>query len=151
MKFFTVFSSVFLLVNMGYSQELPPPGETEVWEPVPEVVVPGEGTQPPSDAVVLFAGSDLKQWISVDGGEPGWKIQDGIMTVVPKSGAIATRESFGDCQLHVEWRTPSEKEGSGQGRGNSGVFLMGKYEVQILDSYNNITYPNGQAGSVYKQ
>ncbi len=71
--------------------------------------------------------------------------------MVPKSGSIQTKQSFGDCQLHIEWRTPEIVEGKGQGRGNSGIFLMGKYEIQVLDSYNNLTYPNGQAGSIYKQ
>lgn len=150
-KYLSIILLIFLFVIMTYSQELPPPEETEVWKPVPEVIDPGEENQPSSDAIVLFDGSDLTKWKAANGGEPGWKVQDGILTVVPKSGAIATRESFGDCQLHIEWRSPEEVKGSGQGRGNSGVFLMGRYEIQILDSYNNITYSNGQAGSIYKQ
>jgi hypothetical protein len=150
-KYLSIILLSFLFVVMVYSQELPPPEETEIWEPVPEVIDPGKGNQAPSDALVLFDGSNLTQWKAANGGEPGWKVQNGIMTVVPKSGAIATRESFGDCQLHIEWRSPEEIKGSGQGRGNSGVFLMGRYEVQILDSYDNRTYSNGQAGSIYKQ
>jgi hypothetical protein len=146
--------SLFIPVTFSFSlqaQELPPPEKTEVWDPVPEVVTPGENSLPPSDAIVLFDGSDLSQWIGQDGSEAGWEIMDGIMTVVPKSGGIETKQAFGDCQLHIEWRTPEEVKGNGQGRGNSGVFLMGRYEVQVLDSYENLTYSNGQAGSIYKQ
>jgi hypothetical protein len=124
---------------------------TEVWEPVPEVVTPGEGTQPPSDAIVLFDGTDLSQWVSAKGGQPKWDVKDGIMTVVPKTGDISTKQGFGDCQLHVEFRSPEKVEGKGQERGNSGVFLQNRYEVQVLDSYQNRTYSNGQAGSIYKQ
>jgi hypothetical protein len=124
---------------------------TALYEPVPEVVTPGVGTAPPSDAIVLFNGTDLDQWESVKGGPAGWKLEDGAMTVVKGSGAIQTRQGFGDIQLHIEWRTPAIVEGEGQGRGNSGVFLMGKYEIQVLDNYNNPTYVNGQAGAVYKQ
>ena len=127
------------------------PEESEVWEPVPEVVTPGEGNLPPSDAVVLFDGKDLSQWEASNGNDASWNVHDKIMTIVPKSGSIRTKRSFGDCQLHIEWRTPEKVEGNGQGRGNSGIFLMGKYELQVLDSYNNVTYSNGQAGSIYKQ
>ncbi len=127
------------------------PKLTEVWEPVPQVVTPGEGKQPPSDAIVLFDGTDFSQWQHRDGGEPKWLLEDGCMTVVKKTGEIRTKQAFGDCQLHIEWRTPAKVEGEGQGRGNSGVFLQGRYEVQVLDSYNNRTYSNGQAGSIYKQ
>ncbi len=127
------------------------PKLTEKWDPVPSIVKPGEGTAAPSDATVLFDGSDLSQWERVRGGDARWVVQDGIITVVPKSGDIRTRQSFGDVQLHIEWRTPSVVEGEGQGRGNSGVFFQGLYEVQILDSFENVTYSNGQAGSIYKQ
>ena len=115
-----------------------------VW-PEPEVVTPGEGTAPPSDAIVLFDGTNLDAW---KGGER-WEIQDGYATA--KGGGIVTKESFGDIQLHLEWASPEEVKGSGQGRGNSGVYLMGLYEVQILDSYENETYFDGQAGAIYKQ
>ena len=127
------------------------PEETEVWTPVPEVITPGEGTLPPSDAIILFNGNDLSEWSGMTGSIAPWEVKDGIVTVVPKSGGIKTRRSFGDCQLHVEWRTPAKVKGDGQGRGNSGIFLMERYEIQVLDSYNNSTYSNGQAGSVYKQ
>jgi hypothetical protein len=122
------------------------PRATEAWSPVPPVVRPGEGAAPPSDAVVLFDGSDLSEWR-----EPKWKVEDGAVTVVAKTGSLVTKREFGDVQLHIEWRTPAAVEGEGQGRGNSGIFLMERYEVQVLDSYENPTYVNGQAGSIYKQ
>jgi hypothetical protein len=126
---------------------LPPP-KTE-----PTVVTPGKtDREPPSDAIVLFDGKDLSRWKSArEGGEAKWLVQDGYMEVVAKTGAIATRDEFGDCQLHVEWSSPVEVKGEGQGRGNSGVFLMDRYEVQVLDSYENKTYAHGQAASIYKQ
>ena len=127
------------------------PELTEKWEPVPPVVTPGNGTAPPSDAIILFDGTDMKQWERVDGGPVGWKLDDGAMTVVKKSGSIQTKQSFGDIQLHLEWRAPAKVEGEGQGRGNSGVYIQGRYEVQVLDCYENTTYPNGQTGSIYKQ
>lgn len=126
------------------------PSLTEVWEPEPAIVTPGEDAMPPSDAVVLFDGSDLSAWES-DAGDAAWRVADGAFTVVAGSGAIRTRDGFGDVQLHIEWRTPEEVVGEGQGRGNSGVFLMERYELQVLDSYDNRTYSNGQAGSIYKQ
>jgi hypothetical protein len=110
----------------------------------PAVVEPGLLGGPPSDAVVLFDGKSLSQW---EGGDK-WEVKEGY--AVARGGGITTKESFGDCQLHIEWATPEKVEGSGQGRGNSGVFLMNRYEVQILDSYENDTYVDGQAGSIYK-
>lgn len=127
------------------------PEDTEVWEPVPPVVTPGRNGAPPSDAVVLFDGSDLSAWSADDGGDPGWQVEGGAMTVVPRSGNIHTRQGFGDVQLHIEWRTPAEVLGEGQERGNSGIYFMERYELQVLDSYENQTYSNGQAGSIYKQ
>jgi hypothetical protein len=127
------------------------PEETEVWEPEPAVVTPGENGAPPSDAIVLFDGSDLAAWSAEDGTDAGWRVADGAVTVVARAGNIRTRQGFGDVQLHIEWRTPAEVSGEGQGRGNSGIFLMERYELQVLDSYNNRTYSNGQAGSIYKQ
>ncbi|MGC9341955.1 MAG: 3-keto-disaccharide hydrolase [Bacteroidales bacterium] len=146
-----IFTLLFCYSFSLNAQELPPPEETEVWEPVPEKVTPGEDNQPPSDAIVLFDGTNLSEWIGQDGSAPGWEVKNGSLTVMPKSGGIQTKKDFGSCQLHIEWRTPEEIVGKGQGRGNSGIFLMGKYEVQVLDSYNNTTYSNGQAGSIYKQ
>ena len=125
--------------------------------PVPAIVDPGTaGTQkspgrPPSDAVVLFDGKDLSHWTTKDGSPAKWKVEQGYLEVVPKSGAIYTREAFGDCQLHVEFREPVPPTGESQGRGNSGVFLMGLYEIQVLDSYENKTYADGQAAAVYGQ
>ncbi|MBM3836178.1 MAG: DUF1080 domain-containing protein [Verrucomicrobia bacterium] len=119
-------------------------------EAEPKIINPGPlAVQlPPSDAIVLFDGKDLSQWQSANGGEAKWTVADGCMTV-NRTGSIRTKEEFGDVQLHVEWATPSEVKGEGQGRGNSGVYLQGRYEIQVLDSYNNKTYPNGQAGAFY--
>jgi len=122
--------------------------------PVPPVVDPGPAGPPspaPADAVVLFDGKDLAPWEDMKGNPAGWKILDGFMEVVAKTGSIRTKKGFGDCQLHVEWATPAVVAGEDQGRGNSGVFLMDSYEVQILDSYNNRTYADGQAASIYGQ
>lgn len=113
--------------------------------PEPKVVDPGPVGGPPSDAIVLFDGKDLSKW---KGGEK-WKIQDGY--AIADGSGINSNDAFGSCQLHLEWASPAEVKGEGQGRGNSGLYLMEKYEVQILDSYENKTYFDGQAGSIYKQ
>lgn len=119
----------------------------------PVVITPGAKVgDAPSDAIVLFDGKDLSGWKSLrDGSDAKWVIRDGYMEVTRGTGDIATKQEFGDCQLHIEWATPAEVKGNDQGRGNSGVFLMGHYEIQVLDSYNNKTYFHGQAGSIYKQ
>ncbi|MEL6654375.1 MAG: DUF1080 domain-containing protein [Bacteroidota bacterium] len=143
-----------LVLGLQAQEKKMKPEETEVWEPVPEVIKPGEAShQAPSDAIVLFDGSNLDAWESAskEGGEAKWTIADDAMTVKAGTGAIKTKQNFGSCQLHIEWRSPKEVKGNGQGRGNSGVFLMGTYEVQVLDNYNNPTYSNGQAASLYKQ
>ena len=125
--------------------------------PVPPVVDPGSASaqdspgHPPSDALVLFDGSDLSKWQHKDGTPAKWKVENGYAEVVPKSGFIYTKQSFGDCQLHVEFREPTPPQGESQERGNSGVFLMGLYEIQVLDSYENKTYADGQASAVYGQ
>jgi hypothetical protein len=125
---------------------------TEIWKPVPNVITPGAtNTDAPSDAVILFNGSSAAAWQHGDGSESKWVVAGNVLTVTPGSGALQTKQKFGDCQLHIEWRTPAEVKGDGQARGNSGVFMMGRYEIQIMDSYNNPTFSNGQAGSVYKQ
>jgi len=132
--------------------ELPPATATQVWEPVPPVVsAPAGGA--PSDAVVLFDGRSLDAWESAKtpGAPAPWRIEGDAMVCVPKSGPLRTKAAFGDLQLHLEFRTPTPVSGQGQGRGNSGVFLMGIYELQILDSYENPTYVNGQAAAIYKQ
>ena len=136
--------------------------QTPSWEvndlarPQPPRITPGEfSTQdrpgtPPSDAVVLFDGHDLSHWRG-EKGEPQWLVNAGVLEIKPHSGSIATKESFGDCQLHIEWQTPPEVKGAGQARGNSGVFLMSLFEVQVLDTHENRTYADGMAGSIYGQ
>lgn len=143
---------------------------TEFWTPQPKIVAPGSTTGlPPSDAIILFNGSDLSQWekapdksVLIKGKDLSkfksseknnalWIVEDGILTVNKEAGDIQTIQSFGDFQLHIEWRIPENISGESQLRGNSGVFLQNIYEVQILDSYNNETYANGQSGSIYKQ
>ncbi len=114
--------------------------------PEPPVVTPGErNSQPPSDAVVLFDGTDLSQWNNGD----AWPVAEGVATA--GEGFLVSKQSFGDCQVHLEWSAPNPPSGKGQGRGNSGVFFMGQYEIQVLDSYQSKTYPEGQAGAIYKQ
>jgi Domain of Unknown Function (DUF1080) len=153
-KTFCLLSSVIILsVNMSaQSHEDEDAKLTEVWQPEPRIITPGKTSQDsPSDATVLFNGRDLSQWEAVNGGDAKWRLKDGYMQVAAGTGNIKTKKSFGDCQLHIEWRTPDTVKGSGQGRGNSGIFLMGLYELQVMDSYKNRTYSNGQAGSIYKQ
>jgi hypothetical protein len=122
--------------------------------PQPPVVEPAPAGVPvpaPADAVVLFDGTDLSTWRGPGGRPAGWRVEDGAMVVVARTGSITSTESFGDVQLHIEWATPAEVAGEGQGRGNSGVFLMRRYEIQVLDSFRNPTYPDGQAGAIYGQ
>ncbi len=133
------------------AQQQKNPESTEIWEPVPPVVTPGEGTQAPSDAIILFDGKNLDQWQNSKGAAAEWTLAEGAVTVKPQTGTIQTKRGFGDCQLHVEFREPTVITGDGQGRGNSGIFLQGLYEVQVLDCYNNKTYSNGQTASLYKQ
>lgn len=151
---FAILSATLLAPLLYAAQSQQPqadPKLTEVWEPVPRVVTPGVGSAAPSDAIVLFNGKDLSEWQHADGSPPKWKIAGNAFTVVKSTGNVQTKRAFGNCQLHIEWRTPATIEGEGQERGNSGVFLQGRYEVQVLDSYNNRTYSNGQAASIYKQ
>ena len=118
--------------------------------PHPRPVYPGNGVgAPPEDAKVLFDGADLSQWKGREG-EAQWKVESGYMEVT-RTGDIETKEHFGDCQLHLEWAEPEKVEGDSQGRGNSGVFLMGRYEIQVLDGYDNPTYADGQVGAIYGQ
>ena len=130
------------------------PEMTEIWEPEVPVVTPGKKLgDAPSDAIILFDGSSLDQWVSQkDPSKPApWNIvNNDHMEVEPGSGGISTKMKFGDCQLHIEFSAPDKVESASQGRGNSGVFLQNRYELQVLDSYNNRTYRNGQAGSIYK-
>jgi hypothetical protein len=142
-----------LMTGLAMAADLPPPEATEAWSPVPPIVTPGahDGAAP-SDAVVLFDGKSLNGWESVKGGPAKWTAANGVLTVVPETGDIQTTQKFGDVQLHIEWRTPVlPPDKKGQDRGNSGVYLQGLYEVQVLDSLENRTYSNGQAGAIYKQ
>jgi hypothetical protein len=136
------------------------PEDTEVWQPVPKVVTPGATcTAPPSDAIVLFDGKNLDEWVSArdDKSPANWTVADGVLTVNKTAGNIETKRTFKNYQLHIEWKIPENIAGSGQARGNSGVFLASigpgddGYELQVLDSYQNKTYVNGMAGSLYKQ
>ena len=142
-----------LALAQGNSNPNVKPELTEVWSPVPPKVTPGAVIgQPPSDAVPLFNGQDLSNWESIKGGPADWKVGDGEFVILPRSGSIQTKEKFGDVQLHVEWMVPVlPANRKGQDRGNSGIFLQGLYEVQVLDSLDNATYVNGEAGSIYKQ
>lgn len=122
--------------------------------PQPRIVGPATADRPdapPTDAVVLFDGDDLSQWAGDSGQAAPWKVDNGYVEVVPGSGFIHTRRGFGDCQLHIEWEAPLPPQGEGQERGNSGVFLLGAFEIQVLDSYRNPTYPDGQASAMYGQ
>lgn len=150
--------------TLGYDDTpFQPDGKWRVHDinrPHPPVITPGtESSQerpgkPPSDAIVLFDGTNLNSWeTSVKGeiGEPKWKVENGYVEVVPGTGGIRTKEKFGDIQLHVEWATPTEINGVSQARGNSGIMLMTRYEIQVLDSYHNLTYADGQAAAIYGQ
>lgn len=131
------------------------PEMTEFWDPEVTVVTPGQTpSDAPSDAIVLFDGTPESfnaNWTNSKGEPSGWQVADGCFTVVKETGGIKSKLELEDCQLHIEWRTPSEVVGESQGRGNSGIFLQGRYELQVLDNYQNRTYRNGQAGSMYKQ
>ena len=150
-----------LAANWANAQTVPTPPPmkpemTEFWEPEVKVTTPGMATTnafltAPSDATVLFDGKDLSKWKDKDGGAAKWDVKDGAFTVKKGTGDIYTRQDFNDYQLHIEWRIPADIQGQSQGRGNSGIFMQGIYELQVLDSYNNRTYANGQAGSIYKQ
>ncbi len=147
------------MANIGYDDTPMIPGSNwrvhDGTRPQPTIVTPGtessqgQAGQPPSDAIVLFDGEDLSQWIA-SSGEAQWKIENGYMEV-NRTGGIQTKAHFGDCQLHIEWAAPAEVKGDSQGRGNSGVFLMGKYEIQVLDGYDNPTYADGIAAAIYGQ
>ncbi len=125
--------------------------------PLPKVITPGtcstqdEPGRPPSDAIVLFDGKDLSQWQSGRGGPAGWTVEGGAMVIKARAGEIRTREEFGDCQLHLEFAAPVPPKGSDQGRGNSGVMFFGRYEIQVLDCYENLTYADGHAAAIYGQ
>ena len=160
MLFSTVAAVAQILAPNGNKPPVKPE-DTEVYEPLPKAVAAGKNADlPPSDAVILFNGKDLDEWVSSRDKSPAkWKVEDGVFTVDKRSGDIETKKSFTDYQLHIEFRIPANITGSGQGRGNSGIFLAatngraGGYEIQVLDGYNNEnkTYVNGMVGSIYKQ
>ena len=137
--------SAVLLASAGVNLSA---ADTAKRDAEPPVVNPGPVGGPPSDAFVLFDGKDLSRFRGQRGPEPKWKLENGVMETTPEGG-IFSKEEFADCQLHVEWTSPTVVKGEGQGRGNSGVYLMGRYEIQVLDSFNSKTYPNGQAGAFY--
>lgn len=163
MKFYTsIFTGTLIIGSFQalYAQETAKHEDTEFYTPVPKVLTPGKlNTDAPSDALVLFDGKNLDQWVMADDRtQPAkWKVEKGIFTVDKKTGNIETKQAFNNYQLHLEWRIPTNITGEGQARGNSGLFLasIGKgdlgYELQILDAYQNDTYTNGMAGSIYKQ
>ena len=155
----TLLFTTALLPAQQSATPTPKPEDTELWQPIPPVVTPGATTAaPPSDAIILFDGKNLNQWVSAQDHTPAkWIVSSGIVTVNKDAGNIETRRTFKNYQLHLEWRVPPNVTGSGQERGNSGLFLASTgpedagYELQILDSYQNATYVNGMAGSIYKQ
>ena len=150
MKYFII---LFLASQFVFTQSNMKPEETEVWEPEPKIVQPGVFTLPPSDAIILFDGTNFSKWRNErTQGPVQWTLNpDKSMTVKPGSGGIETIEEHGSVQLHIEWKSPTLIKGEGQGRGNSGILFQRRYEIQVLDSYQNRTYSNGQAGSIYKQ
>ncbi len=149
------------MANVGYTDTpfLPnsPYRVHDAARPQPRIITPGgvPGAAcflpAPSDGIALFDGTDLSGWVGKDGGPAPWKVENGYMEVAPRTGDIRTKVEFGNCQLHLEWATPSEVVGDSQGRGNSGVFLLGLYEIQVLDCFNNPTYADGTAGAIYGQ
>lgn len=146
------FCSIISIHEIVFAQK--DPATTEIWQPEPKIVTPGKSnTDAPSDANILFDGKSGNKWQQKNGDNLKWTVDDGALTVKPGTGDIITKEKFGDCQLHIEWRIDKNVKGTNQDRGNSGIFLMGRYELQVLDNYNGInkTYVNGQAGSIYKQ
>jgi hypothetical protein len=160
-KSFLMLAACAVLTASAFAQETPKPKpeDTEVWTPVPAIVTPGAtDSAPPSDAIILFDGKNEDEWVSAQDHTPAkWIVGDGVLLVAKGTGNIETKRSFKNYQLHVEWKIPTNITGSGQARGNSGVFLASLgpgdagYELQVLDSYNNTTYVNGQAASIYKQ
>lgn len=147
-------SKLFYIFFLSFSFALSQSKATEIWEPSPEKIESFSFSKAPSDAIILFDGTDFSNWVTWGDKEPQWIINnDGSMTVVNGKGSIQTKESFGSVQLHIEWKTGAEglDKHINQSRSNSGVFFQKNYEIQILDSYHNPTYVNGQAGSVYKQ
>ncbi len=159
MKKILCFTTTLLVTAHIVTAQSKNPKDTEVWTPVPTIVAVNANSQAaPADAIILFDGKNLDEWASVkDKSEAKWTVSENMFTVKKGTGNIQTKKSFTDYQLHIEWKIPVNITGDGQGRGNSGIFLASTgsgdngYELQVLDSYNNVTYSNGQAGSIYKQ
>lgn len=158
MKLKVLFTGILSVAGLQYAaaQTDMKPEMSEFYTPEVPVVTPGPeikggGFTAPSDAIVLFDGKDLSKWENTNGGPAEWVVNNGIVTVDKSKGDIRTKENFENFQLHIEWCVPKDIQGDGQARGNSGVYLQGMYEIQVLDNYNNKTYVNGQAGSIYKQ
>ena len=161
MKKINVISLSFVFIFSGnmYGQQIGDPKVTEYYTPVPKIVAPGiANSQPPSDAIILFNGKDISEWVAATDASPAkWLVHDNVVTVNKSAGDIQTKKTFTDFQLHIEYQIPENITGTGQARGNSGIFLAalpfgaGGYELQVLDNYINTTYVNGQAGSMYKQ
>jgi hypothetical protein len=159
MKYHLILAAAILCtINVTKAQtvkQAPNPDNAEVWEPAPKVVVPGKTfSSAPSDAVILFDGKNLDEWVSAkDKTAAKWTVNDGVLTVNKAVGDIETKRSFTSYQLHLEFKIPADITGTSQARGNSGIFLSGRYEIQILDTYNNEnkTYVNGMAGSIYRE
>ena len=145
------FSFLFIIGQTLFSQNNYEAVDTEVRDPEPKIVSPGNLSSPPSDAVVLFDGEDFSKWQHSKSKEPvEWLLNsDKSMTIIPGKGSIETKVEHGSIQLHIEWKSPIENKGEGQTRGNSGIIFQARYEVQVLNSYQNKTYPDGQAGSIY--
>jgi 3-keto-disaccharide hydrolase len=159
MRFYTIAATTLLMAGGAVAQMIPtipyPPSDRS--RPAPLVVTPGRpstqaraGTAP-SDAIVLFDGKDLSAWTGPNGRPTKWTVHDGYFQVAPNTGDLITRQKFGDCQLHVEWASPNPPHGEDQDRGNSGVYVMSLYEIQVLDSYHSKTYPDGEAAAIYDQ
>ena len=147
-----LFASLYV-ANLASAQVVQEWAQHSRSRPQPKVVDPGPSSlpvAPPRDAIVLFDGTNLEKWSQKNGDAAKWIVRDGYFEVGVDDGDLVTRDSFGDVELHVEWMTPPPK-GTGQERGNSGIYLMSKYELQVLDSYQNETYPDGQAGAIYGQ
>ena len=153
-----VMTGLMALAWAAHAEQQPKPEDTEVWRPEPARVTPGSAGRAPSDALVLFDGKGMDEWVSsaAPAKPAGWTVSDGVFSIQPGSGDIQTKRMFGDYQLHLEWRAPANLKGTGQDRGNSGVFLASTgngsgYEIQVLDCAGTRTYANGQAASIYKQ
>ncbi|MEO6000914.1 MAG: DUF1080 domain-containing protein [Chitinophagaceae bacterium] len=154
-SFLCAFSFAQAQKQSVFKKDFSKPEATEVWDPKPAFITPGIGTAPPSDAIVLFDGKNMDNWSMIDGSAPKWILESGVMTIKTGTGDLQTKQKFGDCQLHIEFRIPDDPKTIGEhtNAGNSGVFMQERYEVQIFDSYHNHTplYANGQTGSIYKQ